>query len=295
MFSDSRTRRVFIFGDLMVDYALFESDIRATNYFHSPNKRVGGTAVLAARAFLGKEWKPIIFGGVGCDADARYLKAGLERMGILCRLYENRRRNTGVCFLVYGRSGQRWVFVSDRHANDYNLTMVDDFINGFHIDKKDVVFLATHFFERESSIHCRNLMRLVYQTGAKIVLDVVPHDLHRRVGFEKVRTALEGPVNVMIGEFRTLMGLLPFSLTNDEPVEHDWHTLLSYFPADVLVLRYGEGGISRQDVVMRIEGEKIYPLVARQETGYNSLERAFKLGFGDRLTADLLAKYHDII
>ena len=275
----------------MVDCPLYETDVRSTNYLRLPQWQVGGTAVLAARELKRRGFKPMILGGIGNDAYAEAISRFLADAGIDNLLYRNRKKPTGQCFLFYGSSGQRWIFVGREHANDYDLNHLSNFLNETAVGSDDIVLLCTHFIERLNSNHCRELMWLVRDKGAKVVVDLVPHHLYKKVDMQTVSAALEPGMDMLIAEFKTLTKLFARDHGEYSPSSEDWRRIFAMFRTRLMVLRYGRGDIERQDVLIRDENGQPVPLQVGHDTGYSSAEKAWKLGFGDRLTAELLNVY----
>ena len=139
--------------------------------------------------------------------------------------------------------------------------------------------------------HSKKIIDLLALTGAKIVLDVVPHNIYQRINLAEFRHIIGRHVDMAITEYRTLLGLSNVSPGTSEPEEKELTAAASKLKIRYLVIRYGEGNADKQTICVKAEKDSC-EIIESKETGYTELEPMERIGFGDRLTADLLDRHY---
>ncbi len=104
---------------------------------------------------------------------------------------------------------------------------------------------------------------MVADAGAKIVLDLVPHNMYETVSLVEFKKIIGNRVSMLVGEYDTLMRLIGHPVLHNEPQVGDLVLLFASLSSEFLVLRYGAGNISRQMVCHRISHQGI---TLQQET-----------------------------
>ena len=286
--------RILVIGDFNVDYLVSQASFGAGGIVERPEPIVGGTAVNAGRTFKAQGFYPILFGKIGRDSAGTAIIRELESARITALLGESPELSTGECTIIYFSAENKRVLIKeDRNANDYDLKNLGDALKLAQLDENDMVFLVGHEFVRSGSAKVRALLQLLKTTtGAPIILDVVPHNMYERVARQDFADAISTDVTVLLGEFRTFMGFLGEALDQDaRPDNTSMASILDAFPCKILVLRYGRGDISRQTVIQRQDGGS-YQILEEAATGYDQIPDSEKRGFGDKLTAELLKRFH---
>jgi sugar/nucleoside kinase (ribokinase family) len=296
----SRLKRIFIIGDLMVDYNYTVSIQRivAGSIIDKPSPVVGGTAFNAAKALQEKKFEPIVFGKVGNDNEGRLIIKALKDNSINVLIAVSDEKPTGSCHLIYLESMPRTIIQETNNANDYDIPNLIKALNLTKIESGDIIFLVGHPFVRFRLGHTKRLIDTIAETGAKIILDIVPHNMYEKVKFEDFESTVAGKVQVIIAEYKALNRFVRYSAIDEAPSLNDIEAVVTRFNSQirskVLIVRYGEGNIEKQ-VIFRFDADKnsLTVLEPEQDTGYSSTSIADRRGFGDKLTADLLSKYYD--
>jgi hypothetical protein len=115
--------------------------------------------------------------------------------------------------------------------------------------------------------------------------------VYERVSRQEFCEAIASDVSVLLGEFHTFMAFLGRKVDEQShPTNADVEDLFAAFRCKTFVLRYGVGSISRQ-MICRRENGSAYQTLEDKATEYETTPDAEKLGFGDRLTADLIRRF----
>jgi hypothetical protein len=156
--------------------------------------------------------------------------------------------------------------------------------------------MAGHFFTRYGIEHSRKLMETVLSTGARIILDVVPHDLYTDISQDDFNFVIRDDIELLIAEYRTLMALLGRipdcrKSDEDEPTDGEIQDIMKNFKAKTIDIRYGKANISRQMVCTRDKNGETFQIIERGDTGFDGCSLEKRKGFGDKLTAKTVKKY----
>lgn len=285
--------RVLVVGDLNVDFIIPERSFHADGIIDAPRPAVGGTAYNAAKHFRDADLNPVLFGRVGGDAHGKLIEDALSDSGITSLVARDAQKQTGTATLVYGDSGKRIMVQHGESANDYNLSDIEQALVLSRIGADDIVFLVGHPFVRQSIGECRQLLEMLCGTKARVVLDIVPHNMHERLEVAAFEAIAHGLVHGVIGETETIAGLCGVQNPRS-PGDHVrvMEAVFQRLGARLLVLRYGRGGIEKQDV-LTFGSDGIVNVLERIDTNYLATPPARRSGFGDRLTAAVLVKHRD--
>jgi GTP cyclohydrolase II len=289
---------VLIIADLCVDYLIKIASNEAGAILNRPEPTVGGTGYNAAMAFAGTGIKPVVFGKVGTDFAGRMIIDELERKKIISLIEISQTKQTSFCTLFY--SGNNRVLIKDdkitTNANDYDLNNLRQTIKLDIITKYDCIFIAGHFLTRCGIEHSRKLMEIALSTGARIVFDTVPHNLYSQISLEEFNSVIRDDVEILIAEYRTLMGFLGRiqdcgKNDEDEPTDGDIHAVTVNFRAKIIDIRYGEANISKQIICSCNKNGEAFRILEKGNTGFDECSLEECKGFGDKLTARTVKKY----
>ncbi len=284
---------VFIIGDLIIDYRCSQKVSRGDVIVDKPAPIIGGTAFNAAKAFNKKGFKSIVFGKVGDDKDGQLIRTELERREITSLIGLSKNKSTGNCSIIFIEGANHRVLIKEEdNANDYDLGNLEQAIQLSQIGKGNFALIVGHPFVRFGRNHTKKLIDMISETGAKIILDLVPHNMYEKVTLSDFNYAVDNNADVIIGAYHTLMKLIDREAIKEKPDNGDWKKLLTNFKSKFLVVRYGIGSISKQAICKRIAGGG-FRILEVKDTGYTEATAEEKRGFGDILTADFLLKYQD--
>ncbi len=291
-------RRIFILGDLNVDYFYSVSNETLTKgaILEKQTPLVGGTGFNAARAFRDNGFNPILYGNVGSDNDGSIIFEELNIQAFNSIIAVSKTKQTGNCQIFYignEQKKQRILVQESDNANDYSVDQINKSLLLCKIGSDDIIFLVGHCFARCAKSELKALITCVQNTGAKLILDLVPHDLYTKISLEDFLEVIGNKIDVIISEYQVLRGFLDLADKNGEPSDKERQDYLKLFPTRFLVIRYGEANIGKQDVCKNLDGGGYEVLDKGILTGYSTAPVEEKLGFGDRLTAELLLKYYD--
>ncbi|MDR1901471.1 MAG: hypothetical protein LBQ88_04205 [Treponema sp.] len=283
---------VFIIGDLNVDYKI---ELGSLNHqiINRSKPAIGGTAYNAAKEFRDM-FEPIVFGKVGNDFMGNHIKQQLKEDKITALLDTAMDKATGFCTLLY-HGNERWLIKDDQetNANDYDLKNLEKALAISKIDEKDYIFIIGHALIRCGINHTSKLIEQAASTGAHIILDLVPHNMYESVGLAELKSAIKQNIEILIGEFKTLMGFFGISHQGESPTMDEVKAIFQNIPVKIIDIRYGIGNISKQIICERsADGKKVF-ISEEESTGYEFCPIDKRSGFGDQLTATLIAKYDE--
>jgi len=296
----SNPKRIFVVGDLNVDYNLTipKQKLSVGGIIDKPSPVVGGTAFNAARAFKESGFESIIFGKVGNDHEGRQIISEIERSNIKALLAISEAAATGNCHLIFIENDiPRTIIQEGNNANDYDTDNLAMAIGLTDIGERDIVFVVGHPFVRFDREYAKKLIDIIAEKGAKIILDVIPHNMYEKVSLADFKYIVGDRAHVIIAEFSTLMRFLGRTNTSDKPSLHEIEEVVTQFSSQIssriLIIRYGEGNIEKQ-TVCRINPERSLLHIIEQEldTGYTRIPLVERRGFGDRLTAKFLSEHY---
>lgn len=273
--------RLLVFGDLNVDYVMDTADTDAV-----PQPRAGGTAINAALAFRDVGFEPIVVGAIGSDTAGQYLISALEEHGITAALTRSE-QPTGMCVLLGDPRHRERRTNADRSANAVDPLLLIASLESLNLRQDDVVFVATHMLVRHSLSTCTRFFSDIRKLSGRLVADLVPHDLGSVLSADDVTRCLKGCVDILIAELYTIRSLFGEGTALDgAPDQKDWDVLCSRLHSKTLVIRHGRFGIEFETIVGCQNGTA--SLLDEYPTSFEERCDLEKIGFGDRLTAQLL-------
>lgn len=277
--------KIVIVSDLNVDCVC---DLKVLNSSSGSNpfqRQLGGCAYNSAIAFKEQGLYPIIIGSVGRDGDGAFIIQELEKNKIRAFISQNDGK-TGHCSICYN-GDDREIAYDDKNANTYDNRLICASIRLTSLSSSDVVFLTSHLFFRAQT-NTKDIFSEINMSNTKIVLDLVPHDLYKKLSFEKISSYITGNIEILISEYKTLC-LLLFKEVSSEPDKTIIEEVFKKLGIHYLVLRYGMGEISKEEIwENRWHGPY---LKDRHDTGYGNLAPEKRKGFGDILTGRIIKKY----
>ncbi|OFX60856.1 MAG: hypothetical protein A2046_14625 [Bacteroidetes bacterium GWA2_30_7] len=294
LISRNELKRILVIGDLNVDEIVDSgADIYGQNKPINGKTKIGGTGYNAAIAFKDEQFYPIVFGNVGNDVYSEEIKRELKNSGFHSFIGTSN-KPTGRCTLVYYENHHRSLFYNKDNANDYDINNLNQTLALADINDKDVVFLTSYLFtaKKYDLDGCKKIIDTLFDTGAKIVLDVVPHDIYNKITVHQFVSCFKSQLYAVIGEFQTFMwfihkndGTIPY-----EPKTKNLKEIIKQFNSKYVICRYGgDGHIEKESIYYENEEDLEY-ICNDTSTGYEKLESDKKRGFGDRLAAKALIK-----
>jgi hypothetical protein len=285
-----RRTQILVIGDLNVD--LIFNGVRFGSFNSvAPEKRVGGSAFNAARAFREAGYHCALFGKRGPDSEGDFLLRNLEADGFDTRFVGSVNQPTGVVYLLYDdSSGERTVLAVNPCANDYDVDALKACLAKIGLTEDDTIFYSTYIFDRSEYDlnHCVQFSEVLSRSPARLIADIVPHQLYRYVDSDFVKQCLPKDIFMLIGERRTFSGLI-LGATDEKAIEMLCDERISEaFCAQHYVLREGIDNVSEQTVFHRDQRGHVVYREKKRDTDYGRIPHAEKIGFGDWLTADLL-------
>jgi len=282
---------VFIMGDLNIDYKIsLNGNITGNQVLNKPHPSVGGTAFNAAIRFR-EIFEPIVFGKVGNDLGGHFIKDRLEEERLTALLGTSINQSTGTCTMLY--HGLDRLLIKDdlgSNVNDYDLENLGKALEIAKIDKNDYVFVAGHAITRCGAKHTQEMMDMIRGTGAVIIFDLIPHNMYQTVSLVDLKPVING-VEILIGEYNTFMGLLGDSNPKPIPSKDDVKKIFQNITTKIIDIRFGEGNISHQLTCQRSDDGRSVLILQDRNTGYEQCPVEQRIGFGDILTKELIAKY----
>jgi sugar/nucleoside kinase (ribokinase family) len=287
--------RVVVCGDLCVDYIIALEKWDENMIISRPYPgNMGGTGYNASLCFRDAGIVPILSGSVGGDREGQCILESVKKQNIPSFLTKQETKSTGVCEIIYQDDKRLLIQNDDENtANDYNPETLRQTIKQYNIQSHDFIFVATHSLSRFSIDHAKKFFEAVYDSGARVVVDAVPHDLYKNIKISDFCAVVQKP-DVLIGELNTFMRLTGRSSDNINeqyvPSHEDIRAFYTAINTNILDVRFGIGNISRQWILRR-EGKKI-AVVEQNHTGYESIQdKHERRAFGDRLTASVITQY----
>ncbi len=281
--------RVFVTGDLNVDFVITGATVGKVSRVDVPAPRVGGSAYNAAVAFKRAGFDSLLFGNVGDDHYGRLIFEAVTRNGIEVLVGHDPTKPTGTCHLLYFEGGDhlRTIYYFGGNANDYDPIRLERALTKARLTPTDLVFSSLHMYDQTDRDfdRCQAFFGMLRSSGAKLVLDVVPHTLYEVLTLTDFHRMIGGTVDILIGEYQTLARLANPGITPaNTPNRDDFAHLARHFDTHHFLCRYGIGNIGHE-VVFTPNQDTVRLMDRATETGYDALPVELKRGFGDDLTA----------
>ena len=287
--------RIYVIGQLNIDYIVPANTPAEQQASVTSSPLVGGTAFNAAKALKQRNFESIIIGKVGRDRHGDLIKQAIRTAGIGFIVKEEAARPTGCCRIVFSDPDQRCQYYksSSDDANQFDLDFLKHACD--RIDKEDLVFLAGHFLRHCNTSERKEFIDVLSRKAGPIILDLVPHNIYQDLTLAKFNEIVRDTASVIIAEFITLWRLIAPDSLSRAPEEADWESLFANYQAEILVVRYGPGNISKQQIRQRAQPGPPLILEPERDTGFANLNSEERRGFGDALTADFLSKFLPVV
>lgn len=291
-------KTVVVISDLNVDEILYlhDNDGKFSGFREGIKETTGGCAYNSANIFKKEGLDPIILGSIGDDANGKLILRDLEKYDLKAFLYKSS-RPTGKSQILY-RNDRREIFSESENANEYDLkiaTMMD----AMRLREDNIIYVTTHLLMRGLRENVMAICDSVYRSKAKIVIDIVPHNIYKSTTWDFLCEVFHKPVFMVICELKTMISFNPGlsdTVGEEEEVEERvFEQVLetvysSNLDMEYFVLRYGYQNIGKQRVYKKNNGK--FHLRVDEETGFQKIKPEERIGYGEVLTAKLLEKYH---
>jgi len=209
------TSSVLVLGDLCLDTVVTGRLPRTWHglmpreepVFHVPiEERVGGSAFNFARHAAAVGMPPLIAGCVGSDPAGHAVILALEEAGFPHWIERISAAPTARSLVAFDASGTRLLMTTERSANDL---LSADFVRSSVLPQARpcLVWLSGHCLRDRTAPRWTAVAEIIGQAreqGARVILDIVPHDFYRLFpGFDDLRSAI-GPVDGVVAELDSL-------------------------------------------------------------------------------------------
>jgi sugar/nucleoside kinase (ribokinase family) len=204
-----------VLGDLCIDTVIAsrlpftwqETVASGEAVFRVPiRERVGGSAFHFARQAAAVGIRPLVLGSVGCDMAGDRILAALANMGLGYKVQRTDAATTAQSIIAYDSNGVRLMMASHLNAND---ALSAEFVraNAPETLRASLVWLSGHCLRDRAAARwaaVREALTHAREAGAKVVLDVVPHDFDRLFpGLDELQSAV-GPVDGIAAELGSI-------------------------------------------------------------------------------------------
>lgn len=253
-------------------------DVHDDHFLYSPVRITpAGAALQMARQATGFFSAVTLVSRIGHDEFADSIRAHVTAMGVTPRLT-----------VVEGASTARVVVIRDRSEGHGVRLMVAEPLSDLQllgvpdvravtreIASADALFLTGYELLHARSAEAVLEAAAVARSHSTLVcLDLVPHDIHRRMPLARLLSLMEA-ADVVVGELDTLRGVMDGPEGGPESLLPLLDAALKASP--VWMIRSGAGGVGRSTIYQQ-DG-----LFVDYVTGYE--EVSDPMGFGDLLTA----------
>ena len=244
---------------------------------------LGGVGYNGARAIADTGEESLLIGSVGQDAFGSYALDLLQKHRLRHSIVTSPTRHTGVATLLYtpdrGDAG-RALLISEGSASQ--VLPVDELPVPQMLPSDVLLLTGYSIFRSGTHLACVALANAARAAGAKIVVDLVPHELWAVGTADDLRrqlASLGAPFEICIGEDRTWTYLLGLT---DEDTTHDSTAAAANPIARFCCIRYGSGHCERE--ALYYEGSRMYDA----DTAYLRQPVEGRRAYGDLLTARLV-------
>lgn len=291
-------KTIVVISDLNVDEILYlrDDDGKFCGFREGIKETTGGCAFNAASIFKKENLDPIILGSVGDDANGKLVLKDLEKHDLKAFLYKSC-KPTGKSQILY-RNDRREIFSDSENANEYD-SKIAAMMGAMRLNGDNIIYVTTHMLMRGTRENVMAISDSLYQSKAKIVIDIVPHNIYKSTTWDYLCEVFRQPVFMLICELKTMISFHPGlsdTIGEEEEVEDQvfeevlGNVCSSKMDMEYLVLRYGYQNIGKQRVYKK-HGAK-FKLCFDERTGFKKIEPQKRIGYGEVLTAILLEKYH---
>jgi sugar/nucleoside kinase (ribokinase family) len=250
-------------GDIFVDYisdltepvyrGFIEGISSSTNLFASIDIQIGGAGLqFAAAAKSAGFAKSVLIGkiggqlnksqGVAPDLPGEMVMEFLQRHDIQPLLAVDPDSETGRIVIIFLPNDRR-LMLSDRLANAlFSPADITSDMNAA-VRQADLIHISGYTFLQENRrVAVIELIQSAKKGNAKVVLDVVPHNIYKTISFEQMCSYVEGLVDWIIVEIPTAHQLVDLGQLKDvspELIDYIQGVLQSRFPSVALYLNPG--------------------------------------------------------
>jgi sugar/nucleoside kinase (ribokinase family) len=253
--------------------------------FSSARLTISGTAVNMAKQAVAAFGETAIIAKIGEDEFSIAIRDHIDALGIKSHLIIDPSIGNGAIIIVRddnrANPGGSRLLISSEPAPSHRLS-IDD-IDSFEsqLTATSLLFVDGYSLLRQASgLAVRRAVSIAQTAGARICVDLVPHDLERYISSTQLRPYLNS-ADYIIAEARTVAAI--FGLPNTYPFTTDdvqavLPAIDEYVPGNPYwLLRYGIGDM--EDVLMYRRHE----IKLDYHTGYAAAPRADQAGYGDRI------------
>lgn len=250
-------------------------------------EQVGGSAFHFARHAAAAGMDPLILGAVGSDLAGDRIVARLAEEALSYRVQRSDTAATAQSIIAYDASGTRLMITSQPSAND---ELSAEFLraNIPPLLRPDVVWLPGHCLRDRSAARwsaVKEVLAYGRDRSARVVLDIVPHDLYRLFpGLDELQSAV-GTVDGISSDLDSIRHWIYTGDANEPPSPQR----LAAVVADALELI--------PFVMLRYHDGRTYRQLAAARTGFRAAETRTVpdgerlSGYGDFLACTALRGY----
>jgi sugar/nucleoside kinase (ribokinase family) len=288
-----KNARIFVVSDINVDYIIDDKFIVDGCLTKPGEAVVGGTGFRAASAFKEFFDETIFLGQVGKDCNAEKVKDALSKKNISHRLLESDSYNTGTCNLIRSprhTNAVRLYVDEKKNANNLSPADLKRLIEKVRITESDYIFLTAHFMIRLTQEESIEYMKVIFDSGANVIFDVVPHNLHDRITAPQFNEIVNKPIHLLISELNSVAPFFGNIELGERVSVDDADSLRSRSNGfDYLLLHYGAEN-NEKETLFSFSDNDITMVLHCSDTGFSDLLPEERLGFGDRRVAQVLKK-----
>lgn len=287
-------KKILVIGDLNYDL-IYEGIVIGQNNDIKPYRVAGGSGLNAAIEFKKAGYSPFLIGKVGDDVYGRCLLEKIESERLDSFIIVDKINPTCVCNIFYLSDKQlgRTIFFDNKNTNDYDLKQLDNIMNEFASIENGYIYLTLYLFVhyQYNMNKCAEYINALKKSKLKIIVDIVPHNLHLHVSKDDLDFLFDEGVYAVVGEYNTFIGLMgDFNKRSDGycPSYEDYFDISKRYKAEYYICRFGEHNISYQTIYYRAGDELIF-IERDKDTGYQRLEDVTRRrGYGEYLTTKAL-------
>jgi len=222
-----RATPLLVLGDLCIDTVVpdrlprswGELGVSEEPVFRVPiDERVGGSAFQFARHAAAAGAQPLVVGCVGKDLAGDSVIAALDRAGCCSHIQRAEVAPTARTVVTFDAHGTRLLITTERSANDL---LSEDFVRSIALPSQAcLVWVAGHCLRDQAVPRwgaVAEALGRAREAGARVVVDVVPHDFHRLfTGLDDLRSQI-GPVDGIAAELASLRRWLGIGSAHGAP------------------------------------------------------------------------------
>jgi sugar/nucleoside kinase (ribokinase family) len=287
---------LLVLGDLCIDTVVpsplsmswHELSASEERVFRVPlDERPGGSAFQFGRYAAAVGMQPLVVGCLGSDLAADAMVAALAMAGCRSQIQRTESAPTARSVVTFDASGTRLLITTERSANDL---LSADYVRSLALsaDRPSLVWLPGHCLRDQTAPRWRAVISALdcaREAGARVVLDVVPHNFYQHfAGIDDVQSLI-GPLDGISAELDSVRRWLGVGWAHASPCPEALADAVSAVLDMVpfTIVRYHDGSTYQQ--------------LARARTGFRATEvRAVPepgglVGYGDYLASLAVRDY----